>query len=105
VQFSATAADLCSSRAPELRGGVNQFGETQPETQRNVTRKVWNRVVLGAPTSSTSKPRDAQRGKPLETIGLREWLDRQARSTETLQGKILAPQVGLEPTTLRLTAT
>ena len=63
------------------------------------------RAHLAHQAERGDKPRDGERAKRRPVGDLRKRLCRQQTAGKTLQGKELAPQVGLEPTTLRLTAT
>ena len=95
----------CLIRGRQPRAGVNKRWKTEPETQRNGRgagvepgrNRRANRGVL--------ERRDHRRRGTSSKV-LRDAKDDAVnkRARKSLEEKDLAPQVGLEPTTLRLTA-
>ena len=76
-----------------------------PENGRKRLGRGISGRGIGAPTGKReTNGRDPERAKPRPDGDLEAALRRQQTAGESLRGNELAPQVGLEPTTLRLTA-
>jgi hypothetical protein len=87
-----------------FRAGVNKCGKTEPETGRRGAEVAWNPVGLGGPTAVGSNGETNGDAKFSKDYADAKDDAVNQRAPKSMEGKELAPQVGLEPTTLRLTA-
>ena len=104
VHYMRKARGICLTRRLRFRRGVNKLRETEPETERAGEAREWTWAGLGGPTAVDRTERRTETGS-----SSKDYAGAEDDAVNKLAGKSagwesLAPQVGLEPTTPRLTA-
>ena len=104
VHYIRSERGRCLIRGRRPRAGVNKRRKTEPETQRMGRRQSGTRQESVGQLRRDGTERRTETGS-----SSKDYADAQAagvnkRACKSMEGMDLAPQVGLEPTTLRLTA-